>query len=83
MNKTRFTGGDWVATNYGYEKISINGVNGVEVCSCWNQANAHLIAVAPEMYEMLDNVANKLFDLGDTKSMREIEKLLAKARGEQ
>ena len=42
-------------------------------------ANARLIAKAPEMYEMLDNLARKLFD---TKESKEIRALLAAARGE-
>ena len=42
-------------------------------------ANAHLIAAAPEMYEMLD----ELSILDDCQMLKpEIKKLLAKARGE-
>ena len=82
MSNTRFTGGDWVATNYGYEKISINGVNGVEVCSCWNQANAHLIAAAPEMYDLLSTIENDNEQVPEW-LWNKIQETLAKARGEQ
>lgn len=49
------------------------------------QANAHLIAAAPEMYEMLDAVALDLIEAGGKGNLttaREIENILAKARGE-
>ena len=43
-------------------------------------ANAHLIAAAPEMYEML----SELSELDGCQMLKpEIKKLLAKARGEQ
>lgn len=44
-------------------------------------ANAHLIAAAPEMYEMLSDILRN-YEAG-TKIDLEIERLLAKARGEQ
>ena len=45
-------------------------------------ANAHLIAAAPEMYEMLEHIN---LTLGDEYSdeLDKIEVILAKARGEQ
>lgn len=46
-------------------------------------ANAHLIASAPEMYEMLENVLTEYKDmLGMSQEVKGIEQLLAKARGE-
>ena len=48
------------------------------------EANAHLIAAAPEMYEELQEVSNWLnTQLGMGEWHKDIEKLLAKARGEQ
>lgn len=47
-------------------------------------ANANLIAAAPEMYEELQEVSNWLnTQLGMGEWHKDIEKLLAKARGEQ
>ena len=52
-------------------------------------ANAHLIAAAPEMYEMLlklrDDVDNVIESAGwyfDNEELENIDKLLSKARGE-
>ncbi len=89
--ETKFTNGPWIKVeNSSYFDIGPedqNGYNGIGDLVCIGvlfeyEANANLIAAAPEMYEMLNDVANKLFDMGDVKSMRKIEKLLAKARGE-
>ncbi|AVR75880.1 hypothetical protein ValSw33_56 [Vibrio phage ValSw3-3] len=47
-------------------------------------ANAHLIAAAPEMYEMLEKILAeyKAIMLGESSAVSDIEQLLAKARGE-
>lgn len=47
------------------------------------EANAHLIAAAPEMYEILSAISDCI-ELGQTEALNafDIEKLLAKARGE-
>ena len=80
MSYSRFTNGDWKATQYGYEKYSVNCNNTVEIASCWNKHNAHLIAAAPEMYGMLERILKPYGreDISDDA----IENLLAKARGE-
>lgn len=46
--------------------------------------NAHLIAVAPEMYEMLEKILAeyKAIMLGESSAVSDIEQLLSKARGE-
>lgn len=44
--------------------------------------NAHLIAAAPEMYELLEMLING-DNINDHSIVREAESLLAKARGEQ
>lgn len=47
------------------------------------KANAHLIAAAPELYGMLENIQNYLTGVGEYgRFYYEVEKLLAKARGE-
>ncbi len=52
-----------------------------------NRANANLIAAAPEMYELLDRIKGmlefcKLENSIDAETEHEIDRLLAKARGE-
>ena len=47
------------------------------------EANAALIACAPEMYEMLENLSMKLTAINAHETVNEIEALLAKARGEK
>lgn len=49
------------------------------------RANAALIAAAPDMYEMLDEISDGLLDaggFGNCALAKRIEQLLAKARGE-
>ena len=49
------------------------------------KANASLIACAPEMYAMLDKIADELLEAGGVWNCalaKDIEKLLAKSRGE-
>lgn len=65
-----------------------------EVCSIWgsdddtepceqSKANAHLMAAASEMYEILSAISDCI-ELGQTDALNafDIEQLLAKARGE-
>ena len=82
--ETKFTPGPWQFTPAGP-----SDGNGMGVCSLWGEngsteqvANNHLISCAPEMYEMLQDIH---LTLGDEYSdeLDKIEKLLAKARGEQ
>lgn len=49
----------WTVTKYGYEKYSVNGVNGVEVCSTYSEYHARLIAAAPELLEALELVVKR------------------------
>lgn len=64
------------------------------VCSLWSvtytklenklqEPNAHLIAVAPEMYNYLEMLSGQLTDINASHAVKEIETLLAKARGEK
>lgn len=46
------------------------------------KANAALIACAPEMYEVLEKLSMQLTEINAHKAVDQIERLLAKARGE-
>lgn len=100
MNKAMFTQGPWQFTPAGPADSE-----GYGICSLWGEpgsaeqtANAHLIAAAPEMYEMLrrflphvtyDENGEEIFHGGDFEwnedddpMIDELKALLAKARGE-
>ena len=97
MSETKFTKGEWAkrdnaigiiddsdTQSYGMIRF-ICHVDKYDFESEW-QANAHLIATAPDMYKELDKLLEILNH--ETKSVTSldvcrIEKLLAKARGEQ
>ena len=62
----------------------ISEVGGGNVCMVWNcndkERNAHLIAAAPDMYELLEEITN----YAECSFLeKQINELLAKARGEQ
>lgn len=86
MSEAKFTKGEWVVTdtysNYIYDVVRIGNFD-MKVKS---EANAHLIAAAPEMYEMLDEVSHVLgHELNPTNKsyIKAIKELLTKARGEK
>lgn len=98
MSEEKFTKGEWKATKVQDRLFRIDS----ECCEIaktirWNgseshkyndevEANAHLIAAAPEMYEMLDEVLNVLgHELNPTNKsyIKAIKELLAKSRGEK
>lgn len=92
MSEARFTKGPWKCCHSEYPDGSWNGdyeisadglfVAGVSRSDVINEAdfNAPLIAAAPEMYEMLESVAE---DYGIYNPVhKQIQALLAKARGE-
>ena len=64
---------------YCSHKVTIDGVESDDV---EGMANAYLIAAAPDMYAMLNRIANESYGAEDV-SDEVINKLLAKARGEQ
>lgn len=81
--ETKFTKGEWkverFVNNKGFE-ISFNDDGEVVADYVHEEADAHLIAAAPEMYEMLARCARELARNGyETETVHE---LLAKARGE-
>jgi hypothetical protein len=90
MEKAKFTKGPWVLFSGGNTFIEINDHKGMDVISSGgfsefhssdqNEANAHLIKMAPEMYELLEFIASA--PLAAPHKAVEIKKLLAKARGE-
>ena len=88
MSETKFTKGEW-SVEIGCSQAFVTKDNkfihesNVDV-ALGNRdervANAHLIAAAPEMYEMLKRLSAKQWDASEEE---EIENLLAKARGEK
>ena len=84
MRKEKFTKGPWIVNDYG--AIIANGdtlaVRGVAIPHGWAEeettANVNLISTAPEMYEMLKVLREEV----EQPARKEIEQLLAKARGE-
>ena len=93
MSEPRFTKGEWEVTIYesetkidlwsGDDRIYHKDINIAD--NEWRAeqvANAHLIAAAPEMYEMLENIHEILDDEFDGVKF-DIRELLAKARGEK
>ncbi len=86
MSKTQFTAGPWHVTEYMSDYV-IDGADGFDVCNVINnddidRHNANLIAAAPEMYAMLEKLSMQLTAINAHKAVDEIERLLAKARGE-
>ena len=95
MTQSKFTRGEW-----GLEACRLTGALMVtpeegmhthdSICLCFgNKANAHLIAAAPEMYEMLDSMSAFRDSYSGDELIQyfldnpdDIERLLAKARGE-
>lgn len=59
-------------------------IDGVETSDKEGMANAHLIAAAPEMYELLNSIHEWSIIHGEIGVFdKEIDNLLAKARGEK
>jgi len=83
------TKGNWKARISKNGRLQISGDNGAQVCAMWNckerDTNAALIAAAPEMYSLLDEISDGLLDaggFGNCALAKRIEQLLAKARDE-
>lgn len=71
--KKNVTGGEWEATNYGYEQNSVNGKYGQEICSVWKEANSLLLTEAGTVLhqtgmtpgELAERVRELKFELED------------------
>jgi hypothetical protein len=93
MSETKFTKGDWVieASNYGILDVVVLDADW-QICQFTRSDDAshdaHLIAAAPEMYAMLEDLAQECQCDCGYKSCRverirkDIDDLLTKARGE-
>lgn len=85
MSEVKFTKGPWKVQDDGYGLIGVALRNGFGVLIGHKNketiANAHLIAAAPEMYEMLIQLQVE-GGLGIARH-RQIDRLLKKSRGEQ
>lgn len=83
---SNFTNGPWkfLVNNNDDLMMSFYGVsmgnNYTPVCTNRSKSDAHLIAAAPELYELLDEMAG--YDECQ-RFKKQINELLAKARGEQ
>lgn len=65
----------------------ISELGGGNVCMIWNcknkESNAHLIKTSPKMYKMLEMLSGQLTDINAHHAAKEIDELLAEARGEK
>jgi hypothetical protein len=86
---TKFTKGDWYINDCGVHwnnpdlkrlEVCYSEIGEVICDTVYTEADANLIAAAPEMYELLEFIANA--PLAAPHKAFEIKKLLAKARGE-
>ena len=86
---TKFTKGEWkvetqfqLDINGGFITTQMSGDKFAPVSE--REANAHLIAAAPDMYKMLETIVDSIAktDIGSIEDMIAIELLLKKARGE-
>ena len=98
MSETKFTPGPWTATSYpdSLEASVLAPICGTEAIGeiAWigennfktqAEANAHLIAAAPEMYEALEQCLERLEVIDPARLSNRIanaKAVLAKARGE-
>ena len=92
MSEDKFTPGPWVAPNYGNLNGAVVAKDGEMVCDPSGagrpedemDANARLIAAAPEMYYILD-IIDTYYDIKGVNNRwkRTISKLMKKVRGEE
>jgi hypothetical protein len=82
MSETKFTEGEWKVSGF---SVSCKGAGYIAkalevfMCKSERKANSHLIAAAPKMYAMLEELSG--YDENQMHK-QEIDKLLAEARGE-
>ena len=96
MTEPKFTPGPWTAVQHGDgiytwtitgndemedRSLAIVGVGTPNLQR--DEANMHLIAAAPEMYELLDDVRRFMFIIGSPLNAERIEEVLRKARGDR
>ena len=86
MSEVKFTKGEWkverFVNNKGFE-ISFNDDGEVVADYVYEEADAHLIAAAPEMYNLLERLTSHNNCKKDIiHLLGEADSLLAKARGE-
>jgi hypothetical protein len=92
VNATKWTAGPWHndSRNYGYGPCDVNGprlADGSDyapICTANTEANAQLIAAAPELYAALELVVRDS-EAGCLRvdTVEHIKDVLAKARGEE
>lgn len=86
MSEAKFTKGEWFVVETASETTV--SCEDCDIATIWvNNYDAHLIACAPEMYEILENLStyineDGLVTSGLSSEMVKIRRVLAKARGE-
>lgn len=87
MSNTKFTKGPWKISEVG-DRVWIDDEQGFSIASVFDCKgainNASLIASAPDMYAMLDEIAINMHktNSGCIQDILAIERLLEKSRGE-
>lgn len=82
MSETKFTKGEWStsSTHHGYEVMSMS--ESARICNVCapshgntpgTRANAHLIAAAPELYEMVNLLSTELLHMIRAENSRRLQ----------
>ena len=80
MNKAKFTEGQWFVVNT-QDEITVT-CGHADLCSVFTgNSDGHLIAAAPEMYQLLSDLNDD--DAVECDYIDNLCRVLAKARGEQ
>jgi hypothetical protein len=94
MSETKFTPGPWFVWDDSNQRLEIGPSRNYSVASMWvtplegQQANAHLIAAAPDLYEVVEKLAKwnkdypstRVYGYGDIKQIaEEMDAINAKA----
>lgn len=90
MSEAKFTSGPWSVWNQFTvvigddvnSRVSAQNTGGVDSSVIEREANASLIATAPEMYRELKELSGIINRMGASSASDRIERLLSKARGE-
>jgi hypothetical protein len=92
MTDTKHTPGQWRIIEHHKGKYEIRAINTEVAClddvlsksNRENEANARLIACAPELLDALESTLNliAMLDFGDTPTIKKYKQLIAKAKGE-
>ena len=91
MSEAKFTKGKWRVEHFVNEKgfeIAYNDDGEVIADYVYEESDAHLIAAAPEMYNLINDLRHAISmgglggGINNAEVLKSIDELLAKARGE-